>query len=310
MSDVGPREVRLHSRTCFGDERDGAGRRNRRRLIVARRDGHVFGDANLFAQEAVVCLLVRLVFGEDSLLRAEAARLDPGLASHEAHRLVHQINRGVRAVLDLQLHAEVCEAHDAEADGARALHHVVNFRERPRARVDHVVEEAHAPVDCVGQSLPVETRLRVVELRKVNRAEVARVVEMKRLLRARVRRVDGPHRIHHVVVAVDLINEDDARLCVAVRRGDDAVPDVRRVNHPDLRRLLARAAFKQARLLRLRVGRAVAERDGLAVGATVDGVCRVLHGVEDRLVPRPAVERELEPLLFVNGLEELVGRRH
>ena len=103
VSDVGPGEVRLHSRTRFGDERDGAGRRNRRRLVVARRQRHVFGDAYLFAQEAVVGFLVRLVFGEDSLLSAEAARLDPGLASHEAHRLVHQVNRDVRAVLDLEL---------------------------------------------------------------------------------------------------------------------------------------------------------------------------------------------------------------
>ena len=66
-----------------------------------------------------------------------------------------------------------------------------------------------------------------VKLRNVDRAEIARVVEMQLLLAARVAGEDRPHRLHHVIVPIDLVDKDDAGLGVFVSRGDDAVPDVR-----------------------------------------------------------------------------------
>lgn len=101
LPDVGPGEVRLDARRGLGHQRDRAGRCNRRRLVVARRQFHVFGDADVFAQEAVVGFLVRQVLREDALLRAEAAGLCPSLAADKAHHFVHQVNRGGRAVLNL-----------------------------------------------------------------------------------------------------------------------------------------------------------------------------------------------------------------
>ena len=44
-----------------------------------------------------------------------------------------------------------------------------------------------------SQPIPVNARRPVIELRHINRAEVARVVEMERLLRARIGRIDRPH---------------------------------------------------------------------------------------------------------------------
>lgn len=133
---------------------------------------------------------------------------------------------------------------------------------------------------------------------------------MERLLRARVRRVDRPHALHHVVVTVDLVNKDHARLGVAVRGGHDAIPNVRRIDHAGARRLFLRARVEQARRLRLVERRAVAERHRPSILQAVDGVRAVLHGVEDGLFPRLVVEGELIPLLIIHGGEELVRHRH
>ena len=140
LAHVSPREVRLDARRGFGDERDRAGRRNRRRLVVARRE-HVGGDADLVAQELIVRLFIRLVLGEHTFLCAELARLQPRLAPDETHQLVHQRNRLRAAIFDLELQTEISEAHDAKPDRARPLHHVVNLRQRPRAHVNHVIEK-------------------------------------------------------------------------------------------------------------------------------------------------------------------------
>ena len=67
---------------------------------------------------------------------------------------------------------------------------------------------------------------------------------MQKLLAAGVARINRPHRLHHVVVTIHLIDESNSRLGILVGAGDDAVPDVRRVNHARPRRLFNRAVGK------------------------------------------------------------------
>ena len=62
------------------------------------------------------------------------------------------------------------------------------------------------------------------ELREVEGAEVARFVREERLLAARIRRFDGPE-LRRRVVAVDAVDEDEARVAVLPGVLDDAPED-------------------------------------------------------------------------------------
>ena len=109
-----------------------------------------------------------------------------------------------------------------------------------------------------------------------------------------------------MVAPVHLVNEDDARLGVAMRRRDDAIPNVRRIDHACLRRLFTRAieeiSFNECLF--------VAERNGRTICAAIDGIRAVLDGIEDRLVPRLAIKAQLIPLAVIHRLEEAVGYGH
>ena len=51
---------------------------------------------------------------------------------------------------------------------------------------------------------------------------------MQELFAAGIARHDRAHRIDHVIVAIDFVDEGDARLGILVGAGDDPVPDVGR----------------------------------------------------------------------------------
>ena len=67
---------------------------------------------------------------------------------------------------------------------------------------------------------------------------------MQKLFAAGVARINRPHRLHHVVVTIHFVDESNARLGILVRAGNDAIPDVGRVNHARPRRLFNSALGK------------------------------------------------------------------
>ena len=99
---------------------------------------------------------------------------------------------------------------------------------------------------------------------------------MQKLFAARVARIDRPHRLHHVVVTIHFIDESDSRLGILMGAGDDAVPDVRRVNHARPRRLFNGAVGK----IRGHESLAITERHGRAIRPPINNV--ISHRGPDR----------------------------
>src|SRR5205807_4092948 len=131
---------------------------------------------------------IRFELGKHAALGAETHTFGPGFATNEAHYFIHQIDRSRRAVGDLQIQTQISKAHNAEAHRTGALHHVNDFRQRPGAGVDHVVQKTRAKMCDFGETIPVETILAIVELVHVDRAEVTRVCEVQKLFTAGVAR--------------------------------------------------------------------------------------------------------------------------
>ena len=61
---------------------------------------------------------------------------------------------------------------------------------------------------------------------------------MEELFATGVAGVNRPHRVHHVIVTINFVDERDARLSVFVRASNNAVPNVGRENHSRLAALL------------------------------------------------------------------------
>src|SRR5687767_11812939 len=101
--------------------------------------------------------------------------------------------------------------------------------------VHYIVEKLRAKLSYIREPFPFDDALPVVspseEFRDIDRAEIARIIKMQLLLSARVAGVDRTHRRHHMVMAIYLVDKDDARLGVFVSRRDYAVPDVGRIYH-------------------------------------------------------------------------------
>jgi hypothetical protein len=104
--------------------------------------------------------------------------------------------------------------------------------------VEHVVEHAGRHVDAAAEAGVVELGLRREGMRdeagEVDRAQAAAAVGRQRLLGAGVGGLDGL-AVVEVVVAVDAVEEQDARLGVVVGRAHDLVPQLARAHlavHP------------------------------------------------------------------------------
>src|SRR5213078_430350 len=96
--------------------------------------------------------------------------------------------------------------------------------------------------------------------------------------------------------------ESNARLGVAKRAGDNAVPDVRRINESRRRRLFNQSIGEVRRFETL----LVAERDGRTIGPAIDDVTSSGNRIKNRIVPGLAFEVELVPLVAINRFEKLV----
>src|SRR6185503_5645212 len=125
---------------------------------------------------------------------------------------------------------------------------------------------------------------------------------MEKLLAAGIARIDRSHRLHHVVVTIHFVDEGDSRLGIFVGTGDDAVPDVRGVDHSRTRWFFNRAIGEISVDERLLVG----ERYSRTIGTAVDNILTVAHWIVNRICPRLAVKLELEPLVIINGFQKLI----
>ena len=104
--------------------------------------------------------------------------------------------------------------------------------ERPGGDVEHVVEHAHRDLRRPRRTRRSRTRASgsngvAHEAREIDRAEAAAAVRRQRLLGAGIGRLDRL-AVVEVVVAVDAVEEQDARLGVVVRRAHDLVPQLAR----------------------------------------------------------------------------------
>src|SRR5205814_2764449 len=109
---------------------------------------------------------------------------------------------------------------------------------------DYVNEKTGPPMSDFSEAIPIEAVFSVVELVHVDRAEIARVGKMQELLAAGIAGHNRSHRFHHMIVTIYFVDESDARLGMAMRAGHNAVPDVRRVNHPRRRRFFDQSIRK------------------------------------------------------------------
>ena len=125
---------------------------------------------------------------------------------------------------------------------------------------------------------------------------------MQLLLAARITRIDRTHRRYHVVVAINFVDEDDAGLSVFVGRRDNAVPDVRHIDHSGKRRRFD-SHFGQIRSLECEL---IREGRGRTIGLAINHVVRTRYRIEHGLLPRLAVEFGVEPGAAVDGVHEPV----
>ena len=205
---VGERVERLDARGGAGDDRDRARRGDARpggvavaRAAFSRTRGYLAGRVDR-------ALPVR----EDALLLAERLRSRVRGGRDLAHQPLREVERLLRVVRDPCRDQQIGEAHDPEPDLAVAADRLGDLGQREGARVDDVVEEAHAQRDGLAQRLPVEVAGRLVpEPRDVHRAERARLPGEQRHLAAWVRRLDRAERRRRVG-AVDGVEEDHARV--------------------------------------------------------------------------------------------------
>jgi hypothetical protein len=143
------------------------------------------------------------------------------------------------------------------------------------------------------------------ELRYIDRTEVAGIIEMQHLLAAGIARIDGPHRGHHVILAIDLVDEDDARFGVLVSRGDDPVPNIRGEDHARCRRSFDSAVIENCGF---ECG-LVRKGHGASVRPAVESVLITGDGIVDVVLPGLFVELGTVPFTCIDGFHEPVGDR-
>ena len=142
----------------------------------------------------------------------------------------------VAVVRNAQLEQRVGEAHDAQADLAIALAHLVDLGPADtgsrRSRCPGT-EPTRAPPRPGRPSryaaLPLST---FHERPDVDAAQIAGLVRQQRLLAARIRRLDPPE-LRRRIVLVDPIDEHHPRLARRVGVANDDIPQIAlRVNRP------------------------------------------------------------------------------
>src|SRR5438132_11302144 len=104
-------------------------------------------------------------------------------------------------------------------------------------------------------------------------------------------------------MAIDFVDEGDARLGVFMSAGDDPVPDVGRVDHSRRRWLFNQSIGKIGSVESL----FIAEGDGRTIRTAIDDIVAARDRIENGIVPAFTFEVELIPLVAIDRVEKLVS---
>ncbi len=217
-------------------EAHGAGGRDREQMAVADAVGAdgLPQCGRQAAREGAGCEIARGVeHREHAFFFRQLHRGGIGCVAHafgDAHG--HRAAR-VGVVAQPQHGEGVAQAREAHADAPLGRGFGTLLRQRPEGDVQHVVERAHLRGHAGRERVEIEGRLageaeRVAhEARQDDGAEVAAAVGRQRLFTAGIRGRDAL-AVRQVVVGVDAVEEEDARLGEVVGRAHDRVPQLPR----------------------------------------------------------------------------------
>ncbi len=238
LARVGPREGRLDAvGGVVGEgQRDGAGRRDRQQVRVA---DAVLADLLLDlgrqpgGEVAAGQVEVGVEEREGAALPGQFDGGEVGAVAHEGRDLGGLGARFLRVVAQPEHDEGVAEAGVTEPDAALGIGLGLLLRQRPVGGVEHVVQHARGQFHDAAEAGIVELGLRRErmrdEARQVDRAQAAAAVGRQRLFGAGVGGLDGL-AVVEVVVAVDAVEEEDARLGVVVGRAHDLFPQLVRAH--------------------------------------------------------------------------------
>ncbi len=168
---------------------------------------------------------------------------------HEALAPGHAEGAVVRHVQGEQ---GVCEPHDAQADLAIGLAHLVDLGQGISVRVDHVIKEPNAVAHRLAHGLPINFGLRCTrmlhEAAEIQAAEIAGLMREQGLLAAGVGGFDAAN-VRRGIVLIDSVDENDSRLArLPGVLGDDGPNVMLGVNVP-LQFLRQRAGQPRSRVI-------------------------------------------------------------
>ncbi len=177
---VGEGEDRFEAaRNVAGEERDGAGRRDRDQVRIA--DAVLADAAAQLLGQLLDKFALQIAFAveqrEGALLDRQVNRGVVGGVADGAHDLLGDCERGGRAVAGAQHAQRVGQAGDAEAHAALAGGFLALFFEREVGDLDDIVEHAHGDADGLGHAKVIDLGMRAEriahKLGQVDRAEQA-----------------------------------------------------------------------------------------------------------------------------------------
>ena len=216
-------------RHVVGQQRDGAGRRDRGQQGVAyavpgnQREHISIELAHALPGEVGLAVEQR----EGTLLGRDMRRGDIGGAVDQPGPALGDVGRVRRAIARSHHHQRVRQPGQAEADASLGVGLAPLLLQGKSRGVDGVVEHAHRDADQFGECRLVDVGGRgervAHQRREVDRAEQAGAVGRQRLLRAGIGRANGLAVIE-VVAGVDAVDEQHAWLGIVVGGLHDAVP--------------------------------------------------------------------------------------
>ncbi len=165
-----------------------------------------------------------------ALAREIGRRIVRGVA-HQSRDARRFVARGRRVVAQAEHHQRITQAGEAEPDAALGACLFGLLRQRPHGGIEHVVEHAHRDLHHLDEGIVAKARAvlerRFDEEREIDRTEAAAAIGRQRLLAARVGGIDAL-AVAEVVVGVDAVDEEHARLGMVVGRTHDLVPQLAR----------------------------------------------------------------------------------
>ena len=240
---VGPRIRRLDAIRCVVGEREryGASGRDRQQVAVAqavRLD--IFHQRGRQARRELRRRQVaaRVEQRKRAFLFRESDRCGVRFVAHVFRDLSAHAARLVGVVLETEHYQGVAKPGEPQPDPPLGVRLGLLRRQRPHRDVKHVVQHAHRGVYYARESLEIEARFRPErvgdEQREIDAAQAAAAVCGQRLFAARIGRFDC-FAVREIVIGIDAVDENHARLGVIVGGLHDLPPQVARLDfaiHP------------------------------------------------------------------------------